>query len=176
MEAREHGQLYLQTVVTAVNASYCGEASTAVIHSPVRLNGLGLVVNQEAWEPGPAGTFVRCSTEVGCNPPDDRCDPVWTHLLTAGAELPEQSVDVVACTRRWLVLDVDAVVTGCQSVDGSTPPPGCEGQGVHTRWYAELGADRRWTIVASSGTAGCSGVLSQVPEFPTVLCRDLPSR
>ncbi len=177
VEAREHGYLYLATTVTSVNASYCTDVTTAVVHSPVDLNRLDLVVNDEAWKPGPDGTFVRCSTEVGCHPPEDRCAPVWTHLVTAEAELPpEQSVDVLACTKHWLVLDVDAVVTGCQSVDGSTPPTGCDDAGVHTRWFAELGPDRRWTVVASSREDGCREVVAQVPQFPRALCEGLPAR
>ena len=46
-----------------------------------------LVVNDEAWKPGPRATLVRCSDQWGCHRPADPCDPVWTNLVTEGVEV-----------------------------------------------------------------------------------------
>lgn len=128
------------------------------------------------WRPTGTAAYARCSEELGCYPPKDPCDPAWTRLVTTGAELPpEKDVDVLACADGWMVADVDAVSTGCHSVDGSTPPAACAGTGVHARWYARwLGPARGWNVVAS-GTSGCADVVS-VPEFPQALCTGLPPR
>ena len=143
-----------------------------------RLSDRQLVINHEAWELGPdAVSYATCSDVLGCDPPADRCDRAWVDAALAGTEIPpEQQVDVLACDGNWLVLDVDAVVTGCQSVDGSTPPPGCEGSGTHTRWFAELDGDRMWQVIASGTRRGCTDVLAVAPEFPARLCSDLPPR
>jgi hypothetical protein len=85
-------------------------------------------------------------------------------------------VDVLACDGKWLVLDVDAVVTGCQSIDGAPPPTGCAGSGTHRRWFAKLDDQRFWDVVASGTAGGCREVHAQVPEFPARLCADLPAR
>ena len=128
-------------------------------------------MNTELWELGRGAAFVRCGG-LGCDPPTDRCDPAYTHEVGADAEIPpERYVDVLACDDPWLVADVRAVVTGCQSVDGSTPPPGCEV--FSTRWFAHL-EEGAWQVVASGKDGGCSEVLTQVPEFPRSLCAGLP--
>lgn len=130
---------------------------------------------REAWERGPGDTWVRCSPVVGCDPPADRCAPVWVNTLTQGADLPpERQVDVLACEAPWLVADIDALVTGCHSVDGSTPPAGCAGSGVHRRWFARWDGEA-WDVVASGTAAGCADVAA-LPDFPRRLCADLPAR
>lgn len=127
-----------------------------------------------SWRPTATTSYARCSEELGCYPPADRCDPIWTRLVTKGVELPpEKRVDVLACANGSMVADVDAVITGCQSVDGSTPPTGCADSGVHARWYAQF-VDNGWNVVAS-GTAGCADVAA-VPDFPRELCAGLPPR
>lgn len=176
VEASEHATLYLRTVVDSNQADYCTETALRTASAGLQLRGRALVVNQEAWKRGPGDTFVRCSTDLGCHPPKDRCDPAWTDMVTHGIELPpEQRVEVLACSGRWLVVDVDAVVTGCQSVDGSTPPAGCAGEGVHRRLFAELDKKRTWQVVGSGTAAGCAEVHAQVPAFPRRLCEDLPA-
>lgn len=175
-DTAEHGTVFLQTLVDSNQATYCTESESRTVRSRVDLRDRDLVVNHEAWKLGPRDAFVRCSEELGCHPPDDRCDPAWTSLITDGADLPpEKRVDVLVCSARWLVVDVDAVVTGCQSVDGSTPPPGCAGEGVHRRWFATLAKNGLWKVAASGSAAGCGEVQRQVPNFPERLCRDLPA-
>lgn len=168
------GVLHVTTTFDGVSRS-CPDSQERTVELAVPPRGRDVALNSELWKPRRDGRYVRCSPELGCHPPADRCADVWTRLLTDGKELPpEQRVDVLACADGWLVADVDAVVTGCQSVDGSTPPPGCAGSGVHTRWFARLD-DRRWQVVASGTTAGCTPV-ADVPDFPRRLCGDLPAR
>ena len=127
-----------------------------------------------AWRPTATTSYARCSEALGCYPPKDHCDPIWTRLVTNGSELPpEKRVDVLACANGWMIADVDAVITGCQSVDGSTPPSGCADSGVHARWYAHF-VDNSWNVVAS-GPNGCADV-ADVPDFPRELCTGLASR
>jgi hypothetical protein len=169
--------LRMQTVVESNHAGYCTRSRSRTFSTRVALEGRQLVVNDQSWEHSDAGdAFVRCSVAVGCNPPDDRCDPVWTATVTPHFDLPpEKHAEVVACSGRWLVLDVNAVVTGCQPVDGSTPPAGCSGRGVHRRWFAELDAQRNWQVVASGTAAGCADAHRLVPSFPNALCAGLPA-
>ncbi|KQY63968.1 MULTISPECIES: hypothetical protein [unclassified Nocardioides] len=140
------------------------------------LDGRTLVTdNSVEWKPGNGPSYVRCDDQVGCYPPNDRCDPAWTGTLLQGVEIPpEQQVDVLACEGSWMVAEVDAVMTGCQSVDGSTPPAGCVGKGTHTRFFAHFTGER-WNAVATGTAAGCADVAS-VPSFPRTLCRALPAR
>ena len=170
--------LRMQTVVESNQADYCTKTASRTFSERVALEGRELVVNGRSWDQSAQGnSFVRCRTEVGCDPPEDRCDPVWTGTLTPHFDLPpEKHAEVVACSGRWLVLDIDAVVTGCQSVDGSTPPADCAGNGLHRRWFAELDADRNWQVVASGTAAGCTEVRRAVPSFPKSLCSGLPAR
>jgi hypothetical protein len=151
----------------------CVDTSVEPATLPVGLDlrGRDLSVNEELWERGPGGTFVRCGG-LGCDPPRDRCDPVYTHDLGADADIaPERHLDVLACDAPWLVADVEAVVTGCQSVDGSTPPPGCDV--FRYRWFAHL-EHGSWEVVGSGPDGGCAQVLDQVPDFPRRLCSGLP--
>lgn len=159
--------------VPTSGAPECIDSRPATLAVDLDLRGRDLTMNHELWEPGPGPAFVRCGG-MGCDPPRDRCDPLYTHEVGADAEIPpERQVDVIACAAPWLVADVDAVVTGCQSVDGSTPPPSCEV--FSTRWFAHLDQDRTWQVVASGTGAGCADVHAQVPDFPRSLCQDLPA-
>lgn len=171
-ENRTH---YATTTVRSSGGD-CPEQASAVVELEVPTRGRDLALNNELWTAGPGRAYVRCSTAVGCHPPRDRCDEVWTNTVAESAEIPpERQIRTVACEVPWLVVDVDAVVTGCQSVDGSTPPAGCEGSGVHTRWFAELDEDRGWQVVASGTASGCADV-AEVPDFPRRLCEGLVER
>jgi hypothetical protein len=176
-DSYEHRTHHVSTTVTS-SAAYgdCPGSVAREVELRVPVRSPDLAVNQELWTAAGDGTYRRCSPELGCRPPADRCDPAWTSLLTDGTELPpEERVRVLGCADGWLVADVDAVVTGCQGVDGATPPPGCAGTGVHARWFARL-VDGAWQVVASGDAAGCAGVHAEAPEFPEALCRDLPPR
>lgn len=163
----------MKTVVESNHATYCTGTTSRTFTAKVALRGRTLVVNGESWTPGTGG-FVRCRSEVGCAPPDDRCDPVWTRTLTPHFDLPpEKRAAVVACSGQWLVMDVEAVFTGCQSVNGSTPSAGCADGGVHRRWFARLDERRNWQVVASGTSAGCADVRRSVPSFPRALCTGL---
>ncbi len=150
--------LRMETVVESNRAPYCTGTTSRTFTAPLAVRGRQLVVNGQSWEPAANDRFARCSTEVGCAPPDDRCDPVWTRTLTPHFDLPpEKHTLVVACSGRWLVMDVDAT-------------------GNHRRWFAELDAQRNWQVVASGSAAGCADVQRAVPAFPRSLCRNLAVR
>jgi hypothetical protein len=156
--------------VKTSGAPECITSKPSTLAVDLDLGGRYLEMNTELWEQGPGTSFVRCGG-MGCDPPRDRCDPAYTHEIGADAEIPpERFVDVLACDSPWLVADVDAVVTGCQSVDGSTPPPSCDV--FSARWFAHL-EDGFWRVVASGTDGGCTEVLAQVPNFPRRLCADL---
>ncbi len=161
----------LNGTVRTSGAPECIVNEPATLMVDVELAGRDVVMNEELWEEGPGRTYVRCGG-LGCDPPRNRCDPAYTHDVGADAEIPpERSLDVLACEVPWLVVDVRAVVTGCQSVDGSTPPSSCDV--FSTRWFAHL-EDGAWETVAAGSQAGCAEVLSQVPDFPQRLCATLP--
>jgi hypothetical protein len=156
--------LRLQTVVQSNQAPYCTKSGSRTFTERVALQGRTLVVNGQSWAPSRAGAaFSRCSAMVGCDPPDDRCAPVWTATLTPHFDLPPRKhATVVACSGRWLILDIDAVFAGSTA--------------VRRRWFAELDAHRNWQVVASGTAAGCADVRRAVPSFPKPLCAGLPAR
>lgn len=148
------------------------EVTTAV----PALAGRQLVIDSSFAFHDVGGALAACDATFGCSaPPADHCDPAWIDIAARQGEMPpEIQHDVLGCTQEWLVMDVDAVVTGCQPVDGSPPPTGCAGSGRHVRWFLHF--ETRWTVVASSPVAGCAGVHATVAAFPTGLCRSLPAR
>jgi hypothetical protein len=173
----EHGNIYVTTSYDSSASPACDTTAirTVVTRVPMR-PGRQLVVDGNQWKAGPGRSYVLCSQTLGCHPSDDRCAPEWTNELFARTELPpERHVVVVECSGRWLVLDVDAVMTGCQGLDGSTPPPGCERSAMHQRWFATLDDDRTWRVVASQpeGVAGCAEVQRSRRDFPERLCSQL---
>ncbi len=165
--------LRMQTVVESNHAPYCTKSVSRTFTAKVALRGRRLVVNGQSWAPGPSAAFVRCNAAVGCAPPSDRCDPIWTSTLTPHFDLPpEKRATVVGCSGRWLVVDIDAVVPACQPVGGAIPS-GCTGGDIRRRWFAELDNQRNWRVVASGASAGCADVRRAVPAFPRSLCAGL---
>lgn len=143
------------------------------------LAGRDLSVNSSQLWTRADGTaaFQPCDDTLGCHPPADRCDRAYVELMFSRTEVaPERQVDIVACDGNWMVLEIDAVMTGCQSLDGMPPPTGCAGTGTHARWFATLHPDEGWEVVASGDAAGCADVHATVPDFPPDLCDDLPVR
>jgi hypothetical protein len=134
-----------------------------------------LRIDFETWSTAIDGTtYQRCRPAFGCAPPPaDRCAEPWTDHIVADVELPPgRDLDVVACDGTWLILDVDAVVTGCQGLDGEPPPSSCAGSGTHVRWFLRfVDEEAGWGDVLFSTTqGGCAEVVAAVPEFPTALC------
>ncbi len=131
------------------------------------------------WALGTDGVSYRqCTGPFGCEPPPkNHCDPAWLRLAGHSGELPpERSYTNRGCDGTWLVMDIDAVVTGCQPLDGRPPPAGCADAGEHVRWFFRFTERSWWTVVAAGNSAGCTDVHRQVPEFPTRLCAKLPPR
>lgn len=170
----DYGRHHVTTVYDSAGGR-CPDSLERTVELRVPPQGRDLVLNNAAWRPGPDRSYVQCSDVLGCRPPADRCADAWVQQLLSTTELPpERDVDVLGCDGAWMVLAVDAVVTGCQPIDGASPPPGCAGSGVHTRWFARLDAERHWEVVASGRSAGCADV-ADVPAFPRRLCEALPA-
>jgi hypothetical protein len=121
-------------------------------------------------------TYRQCTGPFGCDsPPRNHCDPAWLTLAGHTGELPpERSYKNRGCDGTWLVMDVDAAVTGCQPLDGRPAPTGCADAGHHVRWFFRF--TKGWTVVAAGNSAGCADVHATVPDFPTRLCAKLPAR
>lgn len=155
-----------------------GTASASVVVTVPALRGRVLSIDGEpGWAPASASRSYRhCTGPFGCSPPPrNHCDPAWTTPAAHSGELqPERSYRVLGCTQTWLVMNVDATVTGCQPLDGASRPAGC--RTVSVRWFLRFQDPRGWTVVASDGRAGCVGVHATIPAFPTSLCQRLPAR
>ena len=138
------------------------------------LRGRQLVVDRAPWTPG-AGTaaFRACTGPFGCAvPPANHCDPAYIRLAAHTGELPPERTWVErGCTQRYLVLDVTAVVTGCQPLDGASRPAGCTAHRV--RWFYRFDPTHWWTVIASGRGPGCTSVMAAVPSFPRSLCTHL---
>lgn len=76
-----------------------------------------------------------------------------------------------------MVLDVDAVTTGCQGLAGEPAPSGCAGSGTHTRWFLRFVDEQVGLEVLASGSrAGCANVDEEILELPRALCEGLAGR
>lgn len=180
VESDEQTVLVHTTFVSTVEPEF-GVCAERVSHDlPVSiplLAGRNLSVNsRHLWAPADGATaFRQCHDILGCHPPADRCDPAYVELMLSRSEVaPERQVDIVACDGTWMVLEIDAVMSGCQSLDGRSPPTGCAGSGTHARWFATAHPDEGWNVVVSGDAGGCGDVHATIPDFPTALCQDLP--
>lgn len=184
-EARDFVYVNLtQDVVAPSGKATCLEQG--VRHVVVDLGVRGskasqVVVNNQAWgAKDQLGELQKCEAPFGCaGPPTDHCDQAWIDQLLSGVEIaPERQTETVACDGTWLILDVDAVVSGCESRDGAAPPSGCAGKGTHARWFARFSEKDPvgWDVVASGDEAGCAVPAAKHLDIPRALCRDLPGR
>jgi hypothetical protein len=119
-------------------------------------------------------TFAECGGPFGCDPPADHCDDRWMYLLGHSGELPpERTWTVRACTPKWAVLDITATVTGCQPLDGRTPPAGCRSS-RHRGFFEWDATGRNWSQLPTGTGEGCAPVAA-IPRFPRSLCSGLPA-
>jgi hypothetical protein len=185
--SKDRDSVYLtvvQDVVAPAKDATCKKTGTHPLAVRLDTNGAKasqVIVNNEAWgTKDQIGELKKCEAPFGCEgPPADHCDRSWIDLLLSGVEIaPERQVDTVACDGTWLILDVDAVISGCESRDGVSPPSGCAGKGTHTRWFARFNEAKPagWNVVASGTTAGCAVPDARGLHVPRSLCRDLPAR
>ncbi len=142
------------------------------------LGDRALRIDFETWSTAIDGTtWQRCRPAFGCAPPPaDRCAQPWMDDIVADVELPpERDLDVVACDGTWLILDVDAVVSGCQGLDGDPPPSSCAGSGTHARWFLRfVDEEAGWgDVLLSTTQGGCTEVVAAVPGFPPALCEGI---
>lgn len=133
--------------------------------------------NEAAWGPVTGSSIYRhCTGPFGCSaPPRNHCDPAWLTLAGHSGELqPERSYRTLGCNQRWLVMNINATVTGCQPLDGASAPSGCRVDAV--RWFFQFQPTHGWVMVAQGDRAGCASVHETVPAFSTALCDRLPAR
>jgi hypothetical protein len=124
-----------------------------------------VVLNQKAWVLGKSG-YQRCDEKLGCNPPHDHCDPVWTRAAVRGLDVSEHSQgDVEACDSRWLVMTVPDDPAACSAAGR----PGCNSTTAVRRYFLSW-TPAGWQTLARTSDGGCDAVLKAAPAFPRKLC------
>jgi hypothetical protein len=177
-------QVYVQVTYqqpSATSDAACTKTtSSTVIVSVPPLHGRPLVIDSETPWIAAAGSqrYQQCTGAFGCdNPPRNHCDPQWLRIAAARIDElpPERNWVNRGCDGRWLVLDMTATITGCQPLDGATPPADCAAAQHHARLFYRFKPAHGWVTVASGIEAGCSEVHATVSAFPPRLCRHLPA-
>ena len=127
-----------------------------------------LTLNQQAWALD-GGAYRRCDENLGCAPPKNRCDPVWTRAAVRGMDVSSHSQGTVeACQGDWLVMTVPDDPAAC----GAGGRPGCEVNTAVRRYFLR-NKPAGWLIVAQTTAGGCDAVLVAAPDFPRKLCAGL---
>jgi hypothetical protein len=171
----ENGLIYANVVYESARADMDGgcpdrETAVATLTAPQPIGDRRVVLNQQIWALNPVGDgYRRCHEQLGCTPPADPCDPVWTRYAKDRMDVPRHSYyNVESCGGGWLVMTVDANSAAC----GAAPRPGCSAPPDTTRYFLRF--DSEWRIVAGSRTGGCDAVLKVDPSFPRERCEGLP--
>lgn len=140
-------------------------------HRPVTFNVIGVV---ERYVANGAGVYGECRLP-SCDPATPIAEPATCANLRSfafAADAPKNfdMVDV-RCDGHWAVYGLDYSSGSCPPDDGTRRS--CAGTNVR-RIYWKADGDS-WKIVASDNDARCGAVPATVPDFPTVLCADLPA-
>lgn len=166
----ENGRIYANVVYDSVAGGCPGDwlAGVAILTAPEPIGDREVMLNsQQVWIRDGAG-FRRCGS-LGCQPPQDPCDPRWVHAVRDGLDVPRNSsYDVEHCGDGWLIMTVNLNSTAC----GAGGRPGCSAPPNIYRYFLrfETGA---WRDVAVSREGGCDAVLKAEPAFPQDLCEKL---
>ncbi|MEU7875121.1 hypothetical protein [Dactylosporangium sp. NPDC049140] len=172
-QQEENGVIFASIVQDSAESATFGACPT---FTPVRVTitakePIGrrpLTLNEQAWALR-GGAYTRCSEDLGCDPPADRCDPVWTRAAVRGLDVSRHSQgSVEACDGTWLVMTVPDDPAAC----GAEPRPGCTVDTAVRRYFLH-NEPAGWTVVAQTTTGGCDAVLRAEPSFPRRLCTDL---
>jgi hypothetical protein len=144
------------------------------VHASLGDRVLVFNASSPAW--GPKGDrYERCDEVLGCKPPADHCDPVWVDQAVYQLDVPVKRIrgvrDVRGCDGNWLVVDVNPAVGDCPPAEGADP---CTIPARVTRWFMRFGM-ARWEQVTGTKQNGCAPIQAVRPEFPDVLCRNLPA-
>ncbi|MFY1617933.1 hypothetical protein [Micromonospora sp. WMMD736] len=127
-----------------------------------------LTLNQKTWALK-NGAYSLCDKNLGCKPPEDRCDPTWTRAAVQGMDVSRHSPGhVEACDGRWLVMTVADDPTAC----GVEPRPGCEVNTAVRRYFLR-NEPAGWSTVTRTTSGGCGAILKAAPAFPRKLCANL---
>lgn len=127
-----------------------------------------LTLNQKAWALK-NGTYETCDEQLGCNPPKDRCDSVWTRAVVSGMDVSRHSQGTVeSCDGKWLIMTVPDDPTAC----GAEVRAGCEVNTGIKRYFLQ-NAPAGWALLTQTTSGGCADVLKVAPKFPRKLCSGL---
>ncbi|MFB9414258.1 hypothetical protein [Dactylosporangium matsuzakiense] len=138
------------------------------ITSPRPIGQRQLTINQQAWMLRD-GRYNRCSENLGCDPPADRCDPTWTQAAVRGLDVSRHSTGTVEhCDGTWLVMTVPDDPAAC----GAEARAGCSVDTAVWRYFLRS-EPAGWVVVARTGAGGCDDVLKAAPAFPRQLCAGL---
>jgi hypothetical protein len=171
----ENGMFYA-VVAAPVSGGPCadgaatGEVLVDLGRSP---DGAVLVLNQQAWEPGPDGRYQRCDEFLGCGePPVDPCQG-YTGRFLARLDAPRGAgKGIESCDGTWMIFRVDPSSGLCGPQDGEST---CDVPS--DRRYAVLWFDasvpawvaRDWITERRT----CAEVLTALPDLPAAMCQDL---
>jgi hypothetical protein len=169
----ENNLVYANVVQDSNDAAQCPARTpgdvTLTAAGPI--NGRTVVLNGEPWKRDGDG-YHRCDPTFGCDPmPADHCDPAWIQVAVAAMDVSRHSTATVeGCDGSWLVMTVPFDPVPC----GAEPRPGCVPVVSARRYFLTWVDTTGWRTIAGSVDAGCGTVLAVEPDFPSVLCRDLP--
>ena len=169
----ENGVVFADIVQDSAGSAVHGACPTyrpaqVRLTSPQPIGDRPLTLNQKTWALR-NGTYVRCDENLGCTPPKDRCDPIWTRAAVQGMDVSRHSQgDVEACDGTWLVMTVPDDATTC----GAEARPGCEVNTSVRRYFLRSGP-AGWTTVTRTASGGCADALKAAPTFPRKLCAGL---
>ncbi|MET7708005.1 hypothetical protein [Micromonospora sp. NPDC005413] len=169
-QEEENGVIFANIVEESATVGNCPTFAPAevTLTSTEPIGKRPLSLNQKAWALK-NGTYTLCDENLGCNPPKDRCDPVWTRAAVRGMDLSRHSQGTVeACDGNWLIMTVPDDPTAC----GVEARPGCEVNTAVRRYFLR-NKPAGWLIIAQTNSGGCDVVVKAASTFPRKLCADL---
>ncbi|MGV9215926.1 hypothetical protein ACTFTM_29085 [Micromonospora sp. RB23] len=169
----ENGVVFATVVQDSAGSATVGACPTftpaeVTLTSAEPIGDRPLSLNQKTWALKD-GVYSPCDETLGCRPPEDRCDPIWTRAAVQGMDVSRHSPGhVEACDGKWLVMTVADDPAAC----GVEPRPGCE-VNTSVRRYFLRNEPAGWSTVARTTSGGCNAIRKAAPAFPRKLCANL---
>jgi hypothetical protein len=169
----ENGVIYANIVQDSAEAATVGACPTFTpaevrLTSKEPIGSRQLSLNQQLWALK-NGTYTPCDENLGCNPPTNRCDTIWTRAAVRGLDVSRHSQGTVeVCDADWLIMTVPDDPAMC----GAEPRPGCQVTTVVRRYFLQ-NKPSGWLLITQSTSGGCDAILKAVPTFPRKLCAHL---
>lgn len=168
-----NGVVYANIVQESARAATPGgcptfRADAVRLTSTAPIGSRQLSLNQQLWALT-NGAYTACDHDLGCDPPKNRCDPIWTRAAVRGLDVSRHSQGTVeACDGRWLIMTVPDDPAMC----GAEARPGCQVNSAVRRYFLR-NQPSGWLLIAATTSAGCDAVLKAAPDFPRGLCAGL---